>query len=109
MTSRREFLTITGAGLCSAAEHKFSRPLGLQIYSLRREAAKDLPKTLELIQKLGFTELEIGGFYSRTPQEFRRMLDQNDLNATSMGAAWQQLSTSLGEVADSAGVMGVEY
>jgi sugar phosphate isomerase/epimerase len=109
MISRRAFLSLAGGGLLTAGEQSFPRPLGLQIYSLRREAAKDLPKTLALIRKLGFTELEVGGFYGRTPGEFKRMLNDSGLRATAMGAGWNQLATSVNEVADTARTVGVEY
>ena len=108
MTSRRAFLALAGA-LSTAAAQSFSRSVGLQVYSLRREAAKDLPNTLALIRKLGFTELEAGGFYGRTASEFQRMLAGNGLKATAMGAGWEQLSTSIHQAADNARTLGAEY
>jgi sugar phosphate isomerase/epimerase len=109
MTSRRAFLTLAGAAAASAAGKKFSQPLGLQIYSLRRQAQKDLPGTLTLIRKLGFRELEIGGFYGRTPAEFKRMLSDHGLAAVSMGAGWDQLSKAANEAADQARTVGAQY
>jgi sugar phosphate isomerase/epimerase len=108
MTSRRKFLALATGSIYTAAAQK-PRTLGLQLYSLRREAAKDLPQTLKLIQKLGFTELEVGGSYGHTASEFKRMLDGFGLKVTSMGAAWAQLSTSLNEVIDNARALGAEY
>jgi sugar phosphate isomerase/epimerase len=109
MTTRRAFLSLAAGGLSTAAGQRFSKTLGLQIYSLRREAAKDLPRTLALIRELGFTELEVGGFYGRTPSEFQRMLAANGLKATAMGAGWDQLSKSANQAADNAGTLGVAY
>jgi sugar phosphate isomerase/epimerase len=108
MTSRRAFLSLVAAGL-SSAEHNFSRPLGLQLYSLRREAAKDLTGTLAQVRKLGFTELEVGGTHGRTVAEFKRMLSDHGLKATSMGAGWDQLSKSTNQVADNARTLGAGY
>jgi sugar phosphate isomerase/epimerase len=109
MISRRAFLALAGAGLPMAAQQRFSQPLGLQIYSLRRQAAKDLPGTLALIRKLGFAELEVGGFYGRTAAEFQRMLADHGLKATSLGAGWEQLSKTTSEAADHARTLGAEY
>jgi sugar phosphate isomerase/epimerase len=109
MMPRRVFLSLASGGLCAAAKQSFTRPLGLQLYSLRREAAKDLSGTLALIRELGFTELEVGEFYGHTASEFQRMLNGHGLKATSMGAGWQQLSTSVKESAEAAGTLGVEY
>lgn len=105
MLTRRTFL----AGAGAAAVGKFSRPLGLQLYSLRREAAKDLPRTLALARGLGFTELEVGGFYGRTAAEFRKLLADHGMKATSMGASWQQLTASPQQVAADARAVGAGY
>ena len=84
-------------------------PLGLQLYSLRREAAKDLPRTLALIRELGFTELEVGSFFDRTASDFQRLLAANGLKATSTGAAWAQLAKSVQQPAENARTLGAEY
>lgn len=109
MQSRRTFLALAAAGMCSGADQTFSNRLGLQLYSLRREAAKDLPGTLALVRELGFTELEVGGFFNRTAAEFQRILAGKGLKATSMGAGWAQLGKSIDKVADDAGAIGVKY
>jgi sugar phosphate isomerase/epimerase len=109
MISRRAFLLSAGAALPLSADEKFSSAVGLQLYSLRRPAQKDLPNTLALVRKLGFQELEVGGFYGRTAAEFRQMLTGNGLKATSMIAGWDQLLKSTNEVADQARTLGVEY
>ena len=70
--SRRQFLMATGAFL-AGARPKFSGQFGLEIYSLRREAQKDLPATLAMIRKFGITDLEVGELYGRSAQEFRRL------------------------------------
>ncbi|HEU0141503.1 MAG TPA: sugar phosphate isomerase/epimerase [Bryobacteraceae bacterium] len=109
MTSRRAFLSVAGSALPLAAKQKFSGPLGLEIYSLRRQAQKDLPGTLAMIREMGFKELEVGGYYGRTVSEFKRMLAANGLAATSMMAGWDQLSNSTGKVAEEARTLGSGY
>ena len=109
ITSRRAFLALAGAGLPLAGEQKFPGPPGLQIYSLRRQAAKDLPGTLALIRELGFRELEVGGFYGRSAAEFQRMLAANGLKATTVGAEWDRLTKSTGEAAEEARTLGARY
>ncbi len=58
MISRRAFV----AGACAlasvGAKRKLAVPMGLEIYSLRREAERDLAATLAQIRKLGFEEVE---------------------------------------------------
>src|SRR5215475_9472077 len=73
--SRRTFLTISAAvaarmsiGNLAAAEPatsepaaKKKRPIGLELYSVRGELAKDLPNTLKTVAKMGYEVVE---FYS---------------------------------------------
>jgi len=109
MISRRTFLA-TGCALASAgAKQKLSLPMGLEIYSLRREAEKDLPATLALIRKFGFKEVEGGDFYGRSAAEFRKLLDGNGLKLTSMMAAYDRLNKDIHSVAEDAHALGAEY
>src|ERR1043166_5544561 len=104
--SRRTLLA-SAAALPMVARQRFS--VGIQIYSLRREAEKDLPATLAMIRKFGFTEVEVSALYGRTAAAFRRLLDNNGLKATSMMAEYGRLATALSSVADDAHTLGAEY
>ncbi|HKW99041.1 MAG TPA: sugar phosphate isomerase/epimerase [Bryobacteraceae bacterium] len=111
MISRRTFLASTawaGMGM-AAAKEKLPVPTGLEIYSLRREAGKDLPGTLALIRKLGFQEIEGGDFFGRSAAEFRKLLDLHELRMTSMMAAYDRLDRDLDAVAADAHTLGAEY
>jgi sugar phosphate isomerase/epimerase len=83
--------------------------MGLEIYSLRGEAEKDLPATLKLIRKFGFEEVEGGDFFGRSAAEFRKLLDGNGLKMTSMMAAYERLGADINAVADDAHTLGAEY
>ena len=107
MISRREFLAAAPMALC-AAIHK-GPPIGLEIYSLRREAEQDLPATLALIRGLGFAEVEISSLYGHSAAEFRQLLDKNHLKATSMMAEHDRLAREIDSVAADAHTLGAEY
>ena len=83
--------------------------MGLEIYSLRNEAEKNLPATLALIRKFGFTQVEGGDFYGRSAAEFRKLLDGNGLKLTSMMAAYDRLNRDINSVGDDAHTLGAEY
>src|SRR5437016_1428783 len=104
--SRRSFLG-SAAALPMAARQRLS--IGLEIYSLRGDAEKDLPATLATIRKFGFTEVEVSALYGRTAAEFRRLLDSNGLKATSMMAEYGRLAKAVSSVADDAHSLGAEY
>lgn len=109
MITRRTLLASAAAALPSIAKPNPASRFGLEIYSLRREAEKDLPATLAMIRKFGFRELEVGGFYGRTALEFRRLLQQNGLRATSLMAEYERLGKALDSVAADAHTLGADY
>ncbi len=53
--------------------------VGLQLYTVRDDCAKDFPGTIKKVAQLGFTGVEFAGYYGRTAQEVRQMLDENKL------------------------------
>ena len=106
--SRRHWLATAGA-LPAAAWSQFRSPVGINIYSLRYLAAKDLPATLALIAELGFREVEAGDLYGRTPAAFRRLLEAVGLKATSYTARYGALGDDLKSVAEAARVLGASY
>jgi sugar phosphate isomerase/epimerase len=109
MITRRILLASAAAALPSIAKPNPASRFGLEIYSLRREAEKDLPATLAMIRNFGFRELEVGGFYGRTAAEFQRLLQKNGLRATSMMADYERLGKALDSVAAEAHTLGAEY
>ena len=54
-------------------------PIGLQLYSVREDAAKDLSGVLTAVAKMGYDGVEFAGYYGHTPQDIRKMLDDNGL------------------------------
>ena len=93
----------------TAARGALRAPIGINIYSLRYLAEKDLPATLALIGKLGFREVEAGDLYGRTPAEFRRLLDTAAIKATAFTASYNALGKDLDGVAAAAKILGVSY
>jgi sugar phosphate isomerase/epimerase len=81
----------------------------LEIYSLRRELAKDIPGTLALVRKFGFEELEVPNFYGLTARGFREQLDKAHLRCTAMVAQYDQLSQDLKGVVEDARLLGATY
>lgn len=104
MISRRALLA---AAL--APPEKFRAPIGINIYSLRGAAAQDLPATLSLIRDLGFTEVEAGDLYGRTPAQFAALLKAHNLTAASYGASWDALLRDPLAVAAQARTLGAGY
>ena len=54
-------------------------PIGLQLYSVREDAAKDLAGVLAAVAKMGYTGVEFAGYYGHSATDVRKMLDDNGL------------------------------
>jgi len=87
MISRRGFLKIGATALCAsgampplaAAQEKKRIPIGLQLYSVRRECKKDLVQTVEAVARMGYDAVEFAGYYGRDAKALRKLLDDNGL------------------------------
>jgi sugar phosphate isomerase/epimerase len=49
--------------------------IGVQLYSVREDCARDLPGSLAAIAKMGYKAVEWAGYYDRSAKELRKMLD----------------------------------
>lgn len=61
-------------------------PIGLELFTLRQECAKDFDGTLARVAAIGYKEVELFEFYGRKASEIRRMLVANGLTAPSAHA-----------------------
>jgi len=84
--SRRSFLKLTAATAATAALQACAPtrssqyggnkiPIGLQLYSVRKECAKDLVATVKAVAKMGYKGVEFAGYYDRDAKTLRKLLD----------------------------------
>jgi len=105
--SRREFLKQSAvaaavacvaakpAGLIAASGYGGKNiPIGLQLYSVRRECEKDLVGTVTAVAKMGYKGVEFAGYYERDAKTLRKLLD--DLGLKCCGTH-TKLDTLLGD------------
>jgi sugar phosphate isomerase/epimerase len=98
-----------GSSLSAKAKAPFRHPAGMELWTYRREAEKDLPGTLKTIRDLGFTDIETASFYGRTAPEFRRMLDRAGLTCTSLISTPTELRSGFAGVVSDAKTVGAKY
>ena len=94
--SRRDFLKAgTGAAalmaagrpILAAAESK-KIPIGVQLYSVRQAAEKDLAGVLKGIAEMGYQGVEFAGYYGWSAKDIRKQLDDNRLVCCGTHAQW---------------------
>jgi sugar phosphate isomerase/epimerase len=58
--------------------------VGLQLYTVRRELAKDFEGTLATVAATGYREVEFAGYFGKSPADVRAILDRHGLAAPSV-------------------------
>lgn len=117
MGTRRSFLhsALTLAAMSSLRVHAsqahgpLGKPVGLQIYTVREAAAKDLAGTLKTIADIGYGEIELAGQPSQPVGEFRKLANDCGLTVPSMHTSMGDLQTNAQERIEYAKALGAGY
>ena len=84
-------------------------PLGVQSYSFRNHWANGVEATLDIIQKMGFKELEGGAPRGVTTEEFIKLCEARGISIPSTGTGFEQLEENPQAVADRVKALGAKY
>ncbi|TRX00024.1 sugar phosphate isomerase/epimerase family protein [Flavobacterium gawalongense] len=126
MIKRRDFLINSGlalGALAIAPSFAFTtkkRPIGIQLWTLRDTLPKDVKGVLAQVGKVGFNEVETfgyspkNGFFGTSVKDFKSMLCDNGLKATSNhfdfnGYIENGSTESLKSYIETANILGSEY
>ena len=121
MWSRRAFLQHGSLAVAAAASSldafgangvtgPLNRPIGIQLYTVREAASKDLEGTLRQLAAIGYREVEFaGGAPARPASELRKLLTDNGLTSPSIHTSMQELQSSLDAKIDLAQALGAQY
>src|SRR5882724_3415018 len=111
----REFLmssmTFTGAAALAGSSavswaDTAKRPLGVQLYTVRDQAEKDLPSVLAAIRNIGYEEVETyWNVYTHPAPELKRMVNDHGLHVPSGHFNYDGLEGKF----DYAAELGLEY
>lgn len=114
--SRRSFLTT--AAVATAASAISSRTLyartpplliGLQLYSVREDLAKDYPGTLKRVAGIGYREVEAAGFYNHSAADVKQMMTDAGLRCISAHYSLADLLKTTDAIIEYARTLGLEY
>lgn len=87
----------------------FAQEIGLQLYSLRNEFKSDVPGTLAKIKEWKIKQIEGGGTYGLPIDEYKKLLQQNNLEMVSYGAGFEELANNPQAVIDKAKAFGAKF
>ena len=122
MWSRRQFLRNSSLALAAmsivptsfpsqaaATRGPLGKAIGLQLYTLREAAAKDLPGTLRAVADMGYGEVELAGQPPLSPSALRSVLNECGLVVPSMHASMQELQRDAAQRIEYAAAVGIPY
>ncbi len=116
MLSRRSFLVSAGAGLAAGslvsriamADHHGKIPLGIQLWTVKSEAEKDVEGTLRKLHAAGFREIEFAGYYGKNPADLGKLLRDIGLTPVSTHAGAGDIAKKGDEIIRDAKVLGLK-
>lgn len=102
---------LVSLGLPSWAQKKglYTYPLGVQAYTFRKQFPKDPVATLDMIQKMGITELEGGPTAGLTAEEFKALCDARGISIPATGGSFEQLEKDPMSLVKQAKALGAKY
>ena len=117
MTSfnRRDFLrggaaaVALATGISRLQANPLGLPIGLQLYTVRVQLAKDFKGTLAQVAAVGYQEVEITPFYHQKPAELKQTIEAAGLKAPSGHCGAEQLTGDVGAVIASFREAGLQY
>lgn len=117
MISRRGFLVSAGAGVTvgsmmssvSFAAAGGHIPLGIQLWTVKDEIAKDLEGTMRKLYEIGFREIEFAGFYGRTAAEIGALMKGIGFTLVSMHAGADDIAAKGELIIADAKTLGLKY
>jgi len=116
--NRRTFLgtasTVTAATLVTsrlgwaAGDHKIDK-VGVQLYTVRDLMKDDFDGTIAKVAQIGYKEVEFAGYFGRTGQQVRAILDKNGLKAPSTHVQYDELDDKFPSVIETSKAIGMDY
>jgi sugar phosphate isomerase/epimerase len=91
------------------ASHHEKLALGIQLWTVKSEAEKDLEGTLRKLHALGFREIEFAGYYGRPAAEVRKLLEAIGLKPVSTHSGAGDIAVKGDQIIADAKTLGLKY
>jgi hypothetical protein len=115
MNRRTFFETATTVSAATLLTSKFGwaagthsvRKVGVQLYTVRDQMKDDFDGTIAKVAAIGYKEVEFAGYFGRTPQNVRDVLDKNGLSAPATHVQYDELDEKFPSVIDASKTIGL--
>ena len=116
--NRRTFLKTAGTAaavsllpsrlLWAAGEHKVNK-VGVQLYTVRDLMKNDFEGTIAKVAQIGYKEVEFAGYFGRTADQVKAVLEKNGLRAPSTHVQYDELDDKFPSVIEFSKAIDLEY
>jgi sugar phosphate isomerase/epimerase len=104
------FLLLSSLNLFAQSDEQiFPEQPGVVSYTYRNYLEKDVPGTLDMIKKAGFTDIEFSNLFGKTAAELRTLIDARGIKCSSFGVSYDDFINKTAEVAQNAKALGAQY
>ena len=83
--------------------------VGIQLYSLREEMEKDMDLTLKKVKEMGYDYVEFAGYFGKSAEEVRALLDKHGLTCISVHQVYDIFLENEKESIDYLKTIGAKY
>jgi len=84
-------------------------PVALQVYSVRKDASKDLYGTLKKIKAMGYDGIEFAGLYGNAPEKIKAMCEEIGLIPVSAHVPYREMIADPEDVLSDYKTIGCKY
>lgn len=98
-----------GGGVRRLWADPFGIPVGLQLYTVRQQMAKDFDGTLKAVAAIGYTMVELPGLFGKTPAQVKQVLDGANLKCPSIHYPAAMLTSGVPEKIAAVKEIGATY
>ena len=93
----------------SGVGSSFKGPVGLQLYSLREQFKKDVPRTLDEVKSFGIKYVELAGTYNVPPEQFKEQLNARGIEPIGAHFPFERFRDDVEGIARESKALGLKY
>lgn len=102
------FLATAGAGLDLYAD-PYGIPVGLQLYTVRKQLDTDFAGTLHKVASVGYTQVQFSGFHNQPVPKIKQLINEIGLKTAAGHFDYELLKSNLSRVTNDAHTLGMSY